>query len=357
MATNKRRRTTADDTTLHISDIPVGILVDAASYLCKPSRAIFAAALTAQSSSWQTNENDNCVPSDLSKAILSSNHVDWETLDFEDIGENLAGRLDDNDMHAILTCIDAKHVLKKLKLAGCKRINGSGLQPLTGSSVLELINLSTVGRNKKHREPTTIDPVLISQEAVLPILDSIIASDGCLKYIMFPISWSGREPTNSMEAFRLRYDQFFYNRGLGCTTCASRFSEENSWLTFYTGRTYQNNICYDCLRPFCLGCRFANADDQLLRLCEYCGREYCNDCVPVKRCAGCTKYTCSGCGEICDKCDKTWCKDCHRGNLFKCVCCKTTVCVSCPWPRSYSVSYMRGFTSRNDFKCGACKYL
>ena len=26
--------------------------------------------------------------------------------------------LDDNDMHAILTCIDAKHTLKKLKLAG-----------------------------------------------------------------------------------------------------------------------------------------------------------------------------------------------------------------------------------------------
>ena len=134
MATNKRRRTTAGDTTLHISDLPVGILVDAASYLCKPSRAILAAALTAQSSSWKTNDN-HCVPSDLSKAILSSNQSTWETLDFEDIEESLACRLDDNDMHAILTCIDAKHTLKKLKLTGCTRIDGRcGLQPLAGSS-------------------------------------------------------------------------------------------------------------------------------------------------------------------------------------------------------------------------------
>ena len=73
---------------------------------------------------------------------------DWETVDFEDNEESLACCLDDNDMHAILTCIDAKCTLKKLKLAGYThtRIDGRcGLQPLAGSSVLEkLIDLRTV---------------------------------------------------------------------------------------------------------------------------------------------------------------------------------------------------------------------
>ena len=349
VTTNKRRRTAADTSVHSISDLPVGILVDAASYLCKPSRAILAAALTAQSSSWKTNENDKCVPSDLSKAILSSNHVDWETLDFEDIEENLACRLDDNDMHAILTCIDAKHVLKKLKLAGCTRIDGCGLQPLTGSSVLELIDLSTFGRNKKHDE-TTLDPILISHEAVIPILDSIIESDGCsLKYTVFPITWDDLHET--LRPFQRRYSRLFRSQRVSCTNCNTRFSVSTS---MYKGRTYQNNICYDCLKPLCGKCRYDDDNGHLRQLCEYCGKEYCNDCVTMKKCAGCSEYTCSGCSETCDTCDETWCKGCCPNNLFKCVCCEKTVCVKCPpLLRAYTVSYMRGCPS-DDFACEPC---
>ena len=42
-STNKRRQTAAD--TLHISDLPVGILVDVSAYSSEPSRAILAVAL------------------------------------------------------------------------------------------------------------------------------------------------------------------------------------------------------------------------------------------------------------------------------------------------------------------------
>jgi len=48
---NKRRRTAAAASdTLQITDLPVGILVDATSYLARPSRALFAAAMSAPSS-------------------------------------------------------------------------------------------------------------------------------------------------------------------------------------------------------------------------------------------------------------------------------------------------------------------
>ena len=43
-----------------------------------------------------------------------------EVLDFEDIGD-LAGRISDDDIVALLVCIDAKNNLKELQLtAGCK---------------------------------------------------------------------------------------------------------------------------------------------------------------------------------------------------------------------------------------------
>ena len=41
-STNERRRTAAN--TLHISNLPVGFIVDVSAYLSKPSRAILAVA-------------------------------------------------------------------------------------------------------------------------------------------------------------------------------------------------------------------------------------------------------------------------------------------------------------------------
>jgi len=134
MATNdtSKRRRTANDT-LHITDLPVGILVDVSTYLSKPSRAIFAAAITAPSSSWK---NDNLMHrlSDRSRAIISP--LQWDTLDFADIESNLAKKLTDNDIHAILQCISAQDVLKRLKITGCVNIVGHGLKPISRSNRL-----------------------------------------------------------------------------------------------------------------------------------------------------------------------------------------------------------------------------
>ena len=121
--TNKRRRT--DDTITQISDLPVGILVEVSAYLSKPSKAILAVALAAPSSSWQ-NKNNNSMhsqSSSTSKAIVATQQ--WDTLDFEDIEKSLAKRLSDNDLYAVLQCINAQDMLKKLKLTGCVNITGS----------------------------------------------------------------------------------------------------------------------------------------------------------------------------------------------------------------------------------------
>jgi len=64
MSSNKRKRTAVK--CLHINDIPNGLLVDVASYLAKPSVALFAVTMNPQSTQ-------------VSKTILSS--TDWSLLD------------------------------------------------------------------------------------------------------------------------------------------------------------------------------------------------------------------------------------------------------------------------------------
>lgn len=61
---------------------------------------------------------------------------------------------------------------------------------MRGSVVLEQIDLSFAGKNEdQYIEP---EPK-ISEEVVLPILESIISTDGCsLKHIQFPCRWRAR---------------------------------------------------------------------------------------------------------------------------------------------------------------------
>ena len=121
ISTHKRRRTAAD--TLHISNLPIGFIVDVSAYLSKPSRAILAVAFTTSSSSslWQTDYEVMHRLSPISKAVISASQ--WETLDFEDIERELANKLTDNDISAVLKSINAQDVLKRLKLCGCINID------------------------------------------------------------------------------------------------------------------------------------------------------------------------------------------------------------------------------------------
>ena len=100
----------------------------------------------------------------ISKAI----HLrSWEELDFDDIETSLAHNLTGDGVSAVLQCIDAKQTLKKLKLAGCVTITGRCLMPLTGSSALQLLDLSL---QKKYKDPDNIQEFLLSREIVMPIL-------------------------------------------------------------------------------------------------------------------------------------------------------------------------------------------
>jgi len=311
---NKRRRTAAD--TLHISDLPIGFIADVSAYLSKPSRAILAVAFSASasSSSWKNNNNHL---SDISTAIVSAQQ--WDILDFEDIEKELAKKLTDDDIYAVLKCINAQDVLKRLKLCGCINITGIGLYPLRGSAVLEQIDLGLVG---KYDRPQIKPELKISQEVIISVLDSIISSDECsLKHIMFPQQWRDAQ-SESLNQFRTRYNTFLANLELNCAKCNAEMS-----ISFGQISMLQNNVCYDCLKPFCGDCADENGEGRkTLNYCFQCEKDFCVDCVSRAECTECLENMCSGCLErTCQECNQTMCVEC----LNICNGCNKTRCTDC----------------------------
>ena len=76
---------------MNITDLPVGVLTNVASFLAKPSRALFALSLTAPSSSWLdawVDSREEGQLSETSKAIMLPSSQ-WEILDFEEVEKSL----------------------------------------------------------------------------------------------------------------------------------------------------------------------------------------------------------------------------------------------------------------------------
>ncbi|KAL7490604.1 hypothetical protein ACHAWT_000175 [Skeletonema menzelii] len=167
---SKRRRllsSTCSDVSC-LSDLPSVVLAHVAKYLGAPSRALFSAALSDKNAAVST------VSSERNSAIVGN---DWSTLDFGDIEHSLSERLTDKHISSVLSCIDAVNELKTLKLTNCLNITGAGLEPLRGSTIIEQIDLSLVGKNCNPADLSPYPP--ISCDHVLPILDSIIEREGC----------------------------------------------------------------------------------------------------------------------------------------------------------------------------------
>ena len=316
----------------HISNLPIGFLADVSAYLSRPSRAIFAVSLSSKIS-WQ--KDNNIVGhslSDVSKAIISS--CEWDTLDFTNIEDSLAYKLTDDDIYSILIAIKANQTLKKLMLTNCTNIIGGGLSPLRSSTVLELLDLSLVDKyesphNLHHTYNGHLQREKISHEAILPIVESILASDGCaLKYTLFPESWRwlNIDMFVLFGRFARRYNERFYRYGLSCSKCEARlFQDTNArhWMNVQTLR--HGNTCYDCLKPFCDDC-FNEDGHVFLWECRVCQKAYCSDCNQVKPCATCADAVCSGCmPNACGVCEQDLCADC----LFTCDCCGKHSCKDC----------------------------
>eukprot|EP00984_Skeletonema_dohrnii_P007876 scaffold2901_cov91-Skeletonema_dohrnii-CCMP3373.AAC.20 len=307
---SSKRRRLLGDASLDagcLSNLPSGILTHVANYLAPPSRALFAAALIT---------HQNIAASDERNTAIVGN--EWATLDFGDIEEDLAARLSDGDISAVLQCIDAVNEVKTLKLTNCVNIKGAGLEPLRGSSIIEQIDLSLVG---DHQSPQLRPHPPISCEFVLPILDSIIEAEGCsLRHLQFPSAWGMED----YEQILNRYNEMLVNRGVSCLKCNVNLLP--SWgCSSYGG---QNYTCYECLKYYCGVCT-DDDDECMLSYCRLCERRLCVDCQKKKWCNGCEGDICMDCTDYftdCSGCGAGLCKDCEEIESSKCCKCEGHFC-------------------------------
>ena len=338
---NKRRKISPQ--TVNITNLPHGIFEDVVKYLAKPSIACLAVAMTARSSDMK-----KLVTSPVCKAILYSTNQSWEVLDFGDIEDDgLAEKLSDNDVHSILMHINAVNKLKKLKLTGCVNITGEGLAPLNGSVVLKDIDLSLVGQHESPDKYFT-DPK-ISEEAVLPILNSIVGENGSLEFIRLPEVWRERRALQ-LDRFIERFNRLETSRNHRCSQCtvlcreASTHVEDGLNSARYDGLyAIQNFNCNLCRKFFCHECETQEENGpnrQCVSFCDTCYGNYCTDCCPVKSCNVCEKEKCTECSTIkecqdcfdsfCDACSPPDVKKCKCGGMNRCNYCAT--CVACNEP-------------------------
>ena len=337
---NKRRRTAtiaadhrSDIEKIYLSDLTIGILDHTASFLAPPSRALFAVALT----------NDNHKPNENSSSIAAAD--DWDTLDFGEIEKDLAARLSDYDISDVLQHIDAVNKLKRLRLTNCINISGICLEPLRRSAIIEQLDLSLTGDGESPR----LDPEPpISYYAVLPILDSIIASDRCsIKHLQFPYKWRRNRPIDSyFHAFIVRYNEMRDNRdAITCLNCDGSLPRDSlQWIDACScddNKHYatHNHTCYQCTEHYCYDCSDEDDDDDdeeeeeeeevILRYCNNCQRDYCAECVWVEECLICDDKVCEYCEKFqCNKCNGAICSGCIE-NQHDCTDCGNFYCDHC----------------------------
>mmetsp|Transcript_29525 Transcript_29525/g.44648 ORF Transcript_29525/g.44648 Transcript_29525/m.44648 type:complete len:467 (-) Transcript_29525:83-1483(-) len=294
---------------LSINYLPDSILRFIGEYLRKSSRAIMASALSRSA----------CFESD--------------TLDFSDTGRDLAPKLTDSDISNILVSIDAVNALKVLKLIGCENITGVGLEPIRGSTVLRHIDLRI---SSEH---------MLLEEAVTPILDSIICREGrALRLIELPDTWR-TEKSQMLCEFLERFNNAQNRRTCVCTSCSEGF-QGSPWVKHDEAAGglvwgLQNYTCYDCLKYFC--------DDCEPPLCQECEKKICEGCCPTHSCGYCDKIACSECDEFdkCDECGSRYCPTCMP--VIFCDCCERSRCMEC-------VPYHTCSGCRNVSNCAECAH-
>ena len=299
-SSSKRRRIgrSGNKITNILRNLPNEALSHVASYLPRPSMAMFAVAVRT---------------SGQGRAILGSGQFD--VLDFGEIEESLALKLTDEDVKSILICIDANTKLRKLKLAGCINITGAGLDPLRGSIVLEQIDLSLVA---EHEIPELDGSQ--SCEQVVRILDGIIERDDntALRSIVFPKCWR-YEGNTVLNEFMGRCNDMFGRRNIRCTKCDTLVEENASPLFLLEGIHcgVQNFTCCSCTKHFCNDCEDENGADHFESDCKICEKSYCKGCATMDTCSECYESSCKKCqektglkGMECEQCSKYYCRPC-----------------------------------------------
>ena len=136
--------------------------------------------------------------------------------------------------------------------------------------------MSLVG---KHESPLIEPEPLLSEDVVIPILDSIINNRGSsLKQLEFPKIWRSSERSarsTEMAQFFIRYDDYLTNQRHCCSKC-KQVIDSDEWVCLDGDEWHgtQNYTCSGCLKHFCYDDDCTGGDGEIT-WCNKCEKGLC----------------------------------------------------------------------------------
>ena len=272
--------------------LPDTLVAAACDYLPVPSRLLTAVAL---GEGHRDSIGGVAVASLVGGAQITS-------LDFEQVERELASRLTDDHLEAMLRASDAATGLQVLKLAGCTNITGSGLRPLRGSRILRQVDLTMRGNHEAPQKKEEEEETRLSKEEALSFLQSLLDGGGtALRDVSLPSAWARDQ---AVDQWKENFDQYTAECQIECSKidCGNLVSSNG-------------HTCYDCLNMMCDPCLnidWDDIDDFPDVHCDRCQRIRCKECTTRQECASCgyCGEFCSGCMPItkrCRSCDQSFC--------------------------------------------------
>ena len=272
--------------------------------------------------------------------------------------------IDDAQLSAFLRNINAVENTKVLSLVGCPSLTGRGIEPLTGSTVLEDIDLrmrgtfplkgelaKRQGDSSFNKHSSFITRVL---RTMLPLTASEDIAPFKLRRVVLP------RATKSDGCWNLYY---FFKHLKSCKKSfanqliSKHCNKQSTCLDTCGGKEF--GTCSKCMEVFCFTCSF---DQNYVKcsLCEelqcpsckegqnikcvVCEKSWCNACAMPPKCSMCNVqkcqwcsnvYECGGCGkqscanhgaECCNGCDTNYCSDCQDDHVEFCIVCNEHYC-------------------------------
>lgn len=270
-------------------DMPDVVLLKVTSYLNSNSAVLFAVALTASSATWRRS-NWNIKPSEASRIILGDDptHFKYKCnfyFEFGDDEKELTAKLTDADIGGYLACATVSgqfndYAISSISLRHCN-IVGHGLEPLRGSDQITSIDLRfTLDNNDADVENN------LSEELVIPILESIIEKREKPLYFTLPKKWI-KDQSQLVVGFLEKYNSLMNSRNIICQGCtcenACQGTDEKPWVNFSGDDIGTHNFtCDRCEDTFCGDCADLHEEP-----CVKCKMHGCEDCDFSLKCVIC----------------------------------------------------------------------
>jgi len=305
----------------------------------------------------EEDDEDECKLREcLSEQLKEYYHChQWEVMDFVDLPLSLASRLTDDDIAAILVCIDAKNKLKRLKLTHCFKVVGHGLEPLRSSTVLEKLDLGIAVQFAPRFEKAywllgpedkgwyrDVYEIQLSEGPIVDILHGILREEGnTFRRLQYPFKWYDNDNSSESDGIARVYDYQIER------------SERTKQFVKKHGAIVNKFSC-------CMYFGFADETSLLVSLQDILQTDSIDNCHGCggteffEICSGCNEIMCGKCSDTngsCTECFKQFCPRCNRDNPEK----KVTYCeYDCD-------AYCRGcrtLTCRNgNNDCPGCKSI